>query len=115
MLYKGLVYAAFGSHCDRPPYFPWLFAFNAKTLAIDYFWTSAIFICAPLRSYEPLQIKIYTHSTPLESSLDARALCPATTCRALRKPAMLECSIKAHDLLQSTATALASCASYSCT
>ncbi|BDA47795.1 hypothetical protein COCOBI_11-0520 [Coccomyxa sp. Obi] len=44
VLYKGLVYAAFGSHCDRPPYFPWLFAFSAKTLAIEHFWTSAIFI-----------------------------------------------------------------------
>ncbi|KAK9907714.1 hypothetical protein WJX75_008634 [Coccomyxa subellipsoidea] len=44
VLYKGLVYAAFGSHCDRPPYFPWLFAFSSKSLAIEHFWTSPIFI-----------------------------------------------------------------------
>ena len=45
-LYKGLVYAAFGSHCDRPPYYPWLFAFDAKTLAISSFWTTPVLICA---------------------------------------------------------------------
>ncbi|EIE18213.1 hypothetical protein COCSUDRAFT_68343 [Coccomyxa subellipsoidea C-169] len=44
VLYKGLVYAAYGSHCDRPPYFPWLFAFSAKSLEIKHFWTSPIFI-----------------------------------------------------------------------
>ena len=40
------MYAAFGSHCDRPPYYPWLFAFDAKTLAISSFWTTPVLICA---------------------------------------------------------------------
>ena len=44
-LYKGLIYAAFGSHCDRPPYWPWIFAFEAKTLKISSFWTTPSFIC----------------------------------------------------------------------
>jgi hypothetical protein len=46
-LHKGLVYAAFGSHCDRPPYYPFLFAFDARTLAIRSFWTTPVLICAP--------------------------------------------------------------------
>ena len=45
-LHKGLVYAAFGSHCDRPPYYPFLFAFDARTLAIKSFWTSPVLVCA---------------------------------------------------------------------
>ena len=44
-LYRGLIYAAFGSHCDRPPYWPWIFAFEAKTLKISSFWTTPSFIC----------------------------------------------------------------------
>ena len=47
-LYKGLVYAAFGSHCDRPQYWPWIFAFEAKSLKISTFWTSPSFICKTL-------------------------------------------------------------------
>eukprot|EP00884_Botryococcus_braunii_P022459 jgi/Botrbrau1/8898/Bobra.0148s0015.1 len=43
-LYKGLVYVAFGSHCDRPPYYPWIFAYNATTVTVKHFWTSPIFL-----------------------------------------------------------------------
>ena len=46
-LYKGLVYAAFGSHCDRPQYWPWIFAFEAQSLKIRTFWTTPSFICEP--------------------------------------------------------------------
>lgn len=46
-LYKGQIYAAFGSHCDRPAYYPFIFAFDAKSLAINSFWTSPVLICAP--------------------------------------------------------------------
>ena len=44
-LYKGLIYAAFGSHCDRPEYWPWIFAFEADTLKVRTFWTAPSFIC----------------------------------------------------------------------
>jgi hypothetical protein len=51
-LVKGLVYAAFGSHCDRPEYWPWIFAFEADTLKVRTFWTSPSFICEPLSLLE---------------------------------------------------------------
>jgi hypothetical protein len=34
LLNKGVVYVAFGSHCDNPPNHGWVFAYNAKTLAL---------------------------------------------------------------------------------
>ncbi|KAK9845947.1 hypothetical protein WJX81_006724 [Elliptochloris bilobata] len=43
-LHEDQVYTAFGSHCDRPPYLPFLFAFDAKTLAINSFWTSPVLL-----------------------------------------------------------------------
>ena len=79
VLYKGLVYAAFGSHCDRPPYFPWLFAFSADTLAIEHFWTSATFICALLLArsspaqqapFRPLACEVTLHCFSTRDALE---------------------------------------------
>ena len=36
---QGKVYAAFGSHCGAPPYYPWIFAFDAYTLQLTNTYT----------------------------------------------------------------------------
>jgi outer membrane protein assembly factor BamB len=36
LLVHGVVYVAFGSHCDNMPYHGWLFGFDAQTLALKY-------------------------------------------------------------------------------
>ncbi len=76
------MYAAFGSHCDRPEYWPWIFAFEAQSLKIRTFWTTPSFICEPpLRiswlSLLPavLSCKHLPHAGP--PHIPAVLLCPA--------------------------------------
>jgi hypothetical protein len=43
LLLNGIVYVAYGSHCDRPPYHGWLFAYDAKSLV-----QKGAFVTAPV-------------------------------------------------------------------
>jgi len=38
---NGMIYLAYASHCDNTPYFGWLFAYDATTLAQKAIWNSA--------------------------------------------------------------------------
>ena len=84
--------AAFGSHCDRPEYWPWIFAFEAQSLKISTFWTTPSFICEPLPSV-PYGLHCYL-------------LCfPASTCLAQAFPIIVcqSCCIQHLAAMHDTA------------
>jgi outer membrane protein assembly factor BamB len=38
---NGVIYVAYGSHCDNPPFFGWIFAYDATTLTQKAVWNAA--------------------------------------------------------------------------